>query len=105
MHFVNIQWYPEVAHFCENVPIILVCTKIDLRRDKRTVDLLKAQGRAPISSAEGAAVAKKIGAKYLEASAMDGTGVQEVFNQALRESMSRSRGIGGIKRKMKCTIL
>ncbi|TFY82134.1 hypothetical protein EWM64_g1878 [Hericium alpestre] len=33
--FVN-QWYPEVAHFCEGTPLILVGTKTDLRRDDQT---------------------------------------------------------------------
>ncbi|OBZ75295.1 GTP-binding protein RHO1 [Grifola frondosa] len=44
---VQDKWYPEVAHFCEGTPIILVGTKIDLRRDEQTRRMLSAQGQAP----------------------------------------------------------
>lgn len=97
------QWFPEVAHFCEGVPVILVGTKADLRNDQRTLDLLKAQGRAPVSYQEGADVARKMGAKYAEVSAKMGTGVHVVFEAALREGM---RGTTMAKiRKAKCTVL
>lgn len=101
------QWYPEVAHFCEDVPIILVATKTDLRADSTAVSLLKAQGRHPVTPEEGAAVAKRIGAKYAEVSAMTGRGVEEVFDLALREAMKGTSLIGrSIKRrKAKCTVL
>ncbi|GAA5948526.1 hypothetical protein JCM21900_002741 [Sporobolomyces salmonicolor] len=105
------KWYPEVAHFCEGVPIVLIATKTDLRTDQRALDLLKAQGRHPVTPAEGAAVAKTIGARYAEVSAMTGQGVEEVFDLALREAM-KGRGGGGPmgsvkvgKKKVKCTIL
>ncbi|GAA5987591.1 hypothetical protein JCM11641_005374 [Rhodosporidiobolus odoratus] len=90
------KWYPEVAHFCEDVPLILVATKIDLRTDSRAIDLLKAQGRHPVTPAEGAAVAQRIGAKYAEVSAMHGTGVEEVFNMALGEALRGFGGLGGL---------
>lgn len=97
------KWFPEVAHFCEGVPVILVGTKADLRNDQRTLDLLKAQGRAPVSYQEGADVARKMGAKYAEVSAKMGTGVHVVFEAALREGM---RGTTMAKiRKAKCTVL
>lgn len=99
------QWYPEVAHFCEGVPIILVATKIDLRKDATAVGLIRAQGHAPLSYAEGAGVAQRMGAKYMEVSALEGTGVQEVFDLALREAMGKRGGLGVLKRKVKCTIL
>lgn len=81
------QWYPEVAHFCEGTPLILVGTKTDLRRDEQTKRMLSAQGQTPITAEQGAAVAREIGAKYIECSAKQGTGVQEVFALALKESM------------------
>jgi GTPase SAR1 family protein len=99
------QWYPEVAHFCEGVPIILIATKTDLRLDRRSIDLLKAQGRAPISPSEGLAAAKRMGAKYAEVSAMQGDGVYEVFEMALREAMKSKVGFKKLKRPTKCTIL
>lgn len=67
--------------------MILVGTKTDLRRDEQTRRMLNAQGQTPVSSEQGAEVAKEIGAKYVECSAKSGEGVQEVFHVALRESM------------------
>jgi len=84
---VQDKWYPEVAHFCEGTPLILVGTKTDLRRDEQTRRMLSAQGQAAVSFEQGAEVAKEIGAKYIECSAKTGVGVQEVFHLALRESM------------------
>ncbi|KAF7293166.1 hypothetical protein HMN09_01194600 [Mycena chlorophos] len=86
---VQDKWYPEVAHFCEGTPLILVATKTDLRRDDQTRRMLAAQGMTPVSSEQGAAVAKEIGAKYVECSAKTGANVHEVFNLALKESMRR----------------
>jgi len=99
--------------------LVLIATKTDLRTDPRALDLLKAQGRHPVTTMEGQAVAKRIGAKYAEVSAITGQGVEEVFDLALKEAM-KGRGIGGSsggggygggnrgrmgKRKVKCTVL
>ena len=97
------KWYPEVSHFCENIPLILVGTKIDLRKDDHTVRMLGAQGQTPVTTTQGMALAKEIGAKYAECSSKTGQGVQEVFSLALKESM---RGKWGkmVKQK-KCVII
>lgn len=99
---VQDKWYPEVAHFCEGTPLILVGTKIDLRRDEQTKRMLSAQGQTPITPEQGAAVAREIGAKYIECSAKQGTGVQEVFALALKESM-RGRW-GKMVKQRRCVI-
>jgi Rho family, other len=54
--------------------------------------MLNAQGQTPITIEQGATVAREIGAKYIECSAKTGTGVQEVFNLALKESMKGKWG-------------
>jgi len=95
---VQDKWYTEVAHFCEGTPLILVGTKTDLRRDEQTRRMLGAQGQTPVSSEQGAEVAKEIGAKYIECSAKTGVGVQEVFQLALRESMRGKWGKIGKRR-------
>lgn len=87
-----LQWYPEVSHFCETTPILLIGTKIDLRRDDQTKRMLGAQGQTPVTAEQGEAVARNIGAKYMECSAKTGAGVQEVFNAALKESLNRKWG-------------
>ena len=79
-------------------------TKADLRQDRRTIDLLAAQGVTPISPEQGMAVAKRIGAKYIECSAKTGKGVKEVFDLAMRESL-KGRMMEKIRRKNPCRIL
>tara|TARA_R110002050_G_scaffold205573_1_gene341328 strand:- start:2934 stop:3290 length:357 start_codon:yes stop_codon:yes gene_type:complete len=39
----HFQWYPEVSHFNPKTPIILVGTKLDLRKCSETIDYLKEQ--------------------------------------------------------------
>lgn len=99
----NQQWYPEVAHFCEGTPLVLVGTKTDLRRDEQTRRMLGAQGQTAITVEHGASVAKEIGARYIECSAKTGSGVQEVFSLALKESM---KGNWGKKLKQRrCVVI
>jgi Ras-related C3 botulinum toxin substrate 1 len=62
---VKTKWYPEINHHCPNVPFILVGTKLDLREDKETINLLAENQLAPI--AQGMQLAIEINAtKYLE---------------------------------------
>ncbi|KIL00664.1 hypothetical protein PAXRUDRAFT_821463 [Paxillus rubicundulus Ve08.2h10] len=100
---VQDKWYPEVAHFCEGTPLILVGTKIDLRKDDQTRRMLNAQGQVPVTPEQGADVAKEIGAKYMECSAKTGTGVQDVFNLALKESMKGRWG--KIVKQRRCVVV
>lgn len=86
------QWYPEVAHFCEGTPLILVATKTDLRRDEQTRRMLGAQGQTTVTPDQGSDMAREIGAKYAECSAKTGDGVQDVFGLALKESMKGKWG-------------
>jgi len=98
-----LQWYPEVAHFCEGTPLLLVGTKTDLRRDEQTRRMLAAQGLVPVTPEQGATVAKEISAKYIECSAKTGTGVQEVFDLALKESMKGRWG--KIVKQRRCVVV
>ncbi|KDE06558.1 hypothetical protein MVLG_03205 [Microbotryum lychnidis-dioicae p1A1 Lamole] len=113
---VEDKWAPEVSHFCEGVPIILIATKMDLRSDQHARDLLAAQGRHPVTTEEGQAVARRIGASYAEVSAMHRRGVDEVFQLALDLAIKGTSRIGHggaahegprrkIRSKLNCTIL
>ncbi|KAG9017178.1 Rho GTPase [Tulasnella sp. 427] len=109
LHNVSDKWYPEVSHFCPTTPIILVGTKTDLRDDEHTRRMLSAQGQTPITPEQGAAVAREIGARYMECSAKSGNGVAGVFNDALtiacKTRFRRGGGGPGGKKKVNCVIL
>jgi Ras-related C3 botulinum toxin substrate 1 len=79
---INQRWLPEIKHHNPDTPIILVGLKvelyytnlcmcvfvltvgfqIDLREDKTTLAELSEKGVKPISTAEGQAIGKEIGA-------------------------------------------
>lgn len=73
------KWYPEIKHHCPDAPMILVGTKIDLRDDKETLNVLSEQGLSPIRREQGQKLANKIRAvKYLECSALTQRGLKLV---------------------------
>ena len=92
--------------------MILVGLKSDLRTKSTCIDLLKTQGLTPVTSEQGAAVAKRMGATYAECSSKEMVGVTEIFEHAVdmavggREGSWRngassrvSNGSRGMKRK------
>jgi len=101
---VEDKWYPEVSHFCEGTPMLLVGTKIDLRRDEQTKRMLGAQGQTTVTVEQGSAVARAIGARYMECSAKTGEGVHEVFNAALKESIKGKWG-KKLKTTKRCVVV
>lgn len=109
---VQDKWFPEINHFCEGVPILLVGLKTDLRKDANSLAMLQAQGTKPVTPAQGQHVADEIGAaKYVECSAKTKDGVQNVFDTAIREACrkkgwARRAGVGGAGgAKKKCVLL
>ncbi|GAV02951.1 hypothetical protein RvY_13452 [Ramazzottius varieornatus] len=82
------KWMPEVVEYCPDVPVILVGTKRDLRKDEeatferkpRTVTTQYAKSRAD---------AMKVKA-YMECSAKHREGVREIFDTAARFAMRRN---------------
>lgn len=82
---VTTKWYPEVIHFCPDVPQILVGTKLDLRTDQATIEKLKESNQAPITTEQGVELQKKIKAvRYLECSAKNGENLKTVFDEAVK---------------------
>ncbi|KIX10440.1 GTP-binding protein rhoC [Rhinocladiella mackenziei CBS 650.93] len=81
------NWYPEVLHFCPTTPLILVGLKSDLRTKRTCIELLRTQGLTPVTPEQGASVAKQMGAAYIECSAKESRGIQEVFDLAIHTAI------------------
>jgi len=103
---VTSKWYPEVQHFCPNIPIILVGTKYDLRGDDKTIARLKEGGQQPISFEQGEDLAKKLKAvKFIECSAYTGHNLKMVFDEAVKAVLfGKGRGGGGKGGKGRCQL-
>ncbi|KAJ3220915.1 hypothetical protein HDU81_011089 [Chytriomyces hyalinus] len=87
---VHEKWYPEVAQYCPGVPVVLVGLKKDLRHDQAVVAELAKSGASPVSQQQGADMARRIGAvAYMECSARNREGVQEVFQTVTRASLPK----------------
>ncbi|XP_022160442.1 ras-related C3 botulinum toxin substrate 1 [Myzus persicae] len=96
------KWHPEIKHHCPDAPMILVGTKIDLREDKETLNVLSEQGLSPIKREQGQKLANKIRAvKYLECSALTQRGLKLVFDEAVRAVL---RPVPLKHQQRKCTI-
>ena len=92
---INSHWCGELRYMCPNVPTILVGSKIDLRDS----------GLTTISSVEGEAMAKKIGAaKCMEISSLKDIGVTELFEEVVSIGLHYNTTVKG-KKKRKCSIL
>lgn len=85
------QWYPEVLHFCPYTPLFLVGLKSDLRHKKACIEMLKTQGLTPVTTDQGLAVSKKMGARYMECSSKEMRGVDEIFNTAILTVVANDR--------------
>lgn len=82
---VRTKWLSEVRRHCNNVPIILVGNKVDLRKNEEIIKKLKDKKLHPITTFEGASMSKVIGAeKYFECSALTTSGLKTVFDEAIR---------------------
>jgi small GTP-binding protein len=82
---VSAKWYPEVMHFCPEVPQLLVGTKMDLRRDEGTLKKLRDANQVPITYEQGLELARKIKAiRYMECSAKTGEALKNVFDEAVK---------------------
>lgn len=94
------KWNPEVIHFCEGVPKVLVALKLDLRNDPHVIEELKKTNQHPVSTDQGIEMANRIGAyKYLECSARTKEGLREVFEHATRAALLSKK-----KKKTKCIL-
>lgn len=100
------KWLPEVRHFCPNAPIILVCSKIDLRDDPGTIKKLEKLRQHPVSEAEGLDMADKFKAHaYVECSALTQYNIKEVFELAARSTLRRENKKVKKMKQLTCSLI
>jgi len=95
--FANIKekWVPEVSHHAPGVPLLLIGTKQDLRKEAQHAANL-------VSEEEAKQLCQEIGAiKYLECSALTQYNLKEVFDEAVRAALAGKAK----KNKKPCLIL
>jgi len=99
---VKTKWVPEIQHHAPNVPILLVGTKSDLRKDENTIKQLNSRQQSMVEVESAQRMAKEIGAvNFLECSALTQEGLKQVFDEAIRAAMSKPTG----KKRKQCEIL
>jgi len=87
---VKTKWVPEIQHHAPNVPILLVGTKTDLRKDDNTIKQLNSRQQSMVTIESAQRMAKEIGAvNFLECSALTQEGLKQVFDDAIRAAMSK----------------
>lgn len=88
--FTNIEtkWKTELSLHAPNVPFIIVGSKSDLRDDAQTLKQLEEKGKGVKPFDWYVSESQKLGAeKYMECSALKQTGLQEVFDEAIRVAL------------------
>jgi len=99
---VKTKWVPEIQHHAPNVPILLVGTKSDLRKDDNTIKQLNSRQQSMVTIEAAQRMAKEIGAvNFLECSALTQEGLKQVFDEAIRAAMSKPNKPKG----KKCNLL
>lgn len=100
---IRSKWNPEVEHFCEGVPKILVALKSDLR----SVMAATPEERARyVTVEEGQALADTIGATaFIECSSRTKDNVGLVFQKALDSIFENERRIKKMRRAQKINRL
>ena len=101
---VRAKWATEISLNAPGVPFILVGTKMDLRTDQETLVSLRENRLLPISTKQGEALAKDLGAyTYVECSARTQKNLKQVFDEGIHcvlEAQNRPK-----RTSRKCTIL
>ncbi len=93
---VEAKWVLEIRENCPDVPMILVGTKSDLRKDSKN----------PVTVEQASALAKKVKAVcYMECSALTQDGLAAVFDKAVEVSMGGIASPDTKTRKKQCAIL
>ncbi|OBA22565.1 ras-domain-containing protein [Metschnikowia bicuspidata var. bicuspidata NRRL YB-4993] len=94
LSFQNVKqkWIPEIMHHSpRDILVLLVGTKTDLRDEPHILDELQGKHQTPVLFQQGQKLAKEVGAvRYMECSSTTQTGVQELFDYAIRAVLDPS---------------
>ncbi|KAJ6240870.1 hypothetical protein M0813_23969 [Anaeramoeba flamelloides] len=104
---VKEKWIPEIKHYCEDLPIILVGTKIDLRNNQDTVQKLEEKNLVPISYQQGMELGKEIGAyQYVECSSLTQKNLKAVFDYSIKAVLNpEDKKKKKKKKRINCSIM
>ena len=96
---VKVKWHPEVTHHCQNVPIILVGTKSDLKEDSSYSSKIK--------TAEDAEELRKAikAVKFIECSARTQHNIKQVFDECIKVVLFAKRKPVKPQSKSSCQLL
>jgi len=111
---VEVRWFPELQHFCPEMPKVLVACKCDLMsRDSNFEDLKEENNiEVKISSEMGRELCTAIGAVcFIECSAKTGFNIDELFAEVVEAICSSQENRQKVFRRLrlkengKCSIL
>ena len=102
---VRTKWYPEVKHYCPDVPIVIAGTKSDVRQDDELVRRLKDKMQEPVTTEKGAKLSEELGASaFVEVSAKTQQNLKNLFNECIRAVLDPPQKNEPKKKKPRCTI-
>lgn len=84
--FENIveRWKEELQQFCENKPIILIGTKMDLVDDQKTLEKMEKNHMKPVTNEEIIKTAEEIHAfSFIKISAHTNVGIKNIYEQII----------------------
>ncbi|XP_077292878.1 cdc42 homolog [Arctopsyche grandis] len=89
---VKSKWVPEIAHFNNETPFLLVGTQIDQRDYPEIIHQLWKLKQSVIQPKQGEKLAKELKAvKYVECSALTREGLQDVFEEAILTTFTNGK--------------
>lgn len=95
------KWAAEVRHFCNDLPVLLIGCKKDLRDNALARQDCAALGQTLVTPEQGRKVAEDIKSHaHIECSARTKENVAEVFEQATYAALNQVRA-----KKFKCSLL
>ena len=100
------KWIPEIRKYMEDIPIVLVGTKLDLRDDPvLRKNLMIKRKTLPISYEQGELMARKMGCiSYIETSSLKGIGFNDMAQVIIKGSLSLKDPNVALRKKKTCVV-